>query len=94
MIVISDALIEKLRDKHGVERLEVEQCFANLRGWFLEDKRTDHLRIPPTQWFIAETNKRRCLKIVFQDVGDDALRLITAYEPNQVEQAIYATHGL
>jgi uncharacterized DUF497 family protein len=94
MILISDAVLEKLKEKHAVERVDVEHCFANLKGWFLEDRRSDHVRTLPTLWFIAETNKKRCLKVVFQDLGDEGLRVITAYEPNQHEKSIYATHGL
>jgi len=56
MITISDECLKNLLEKHNVTRLEVEQCFANLQGWFLEDKRPQHTRVLPTQSFIAEIN--------------------------------------
>ena len=34
---ISDAVLQKLRDKHNVTRREVEQCFENKCGLYLED---------------------------------------------------------
>ncbi len=94
MIIISEECLRKLQEKHNVTRQEVEQCFMNLRGWFLEDSRLQHRRTPPTQWFIAETNKRRALKIVFQQIDENNFQLISAYEPNEIELAIYAKHGL
>lgn len=54
----------------------------------LIDDREDHRRNPPTLWFIAETNKGRLLKIVFQN-RDANCHIITAYEPNQDEIRIY-----
>ncbi|MCZ2291316.1 MAG: hypothetical protein LC125_05155 [Burkholderiales bacterium] len=34
---ITDAVAKKLKDKHGVDRREVEQCFVNRLGRLLED---------------------------------------------------------
>lgn len=61
----SSAVKQKLADKHGVSLEEVQQCFANREGGLLEDTREAHKTDPPTQWFIAETDYGRRLKIVF-----------------------------
>jgi len=58
--------IEKILEmavKHGVNKDEIEQCFANRTGPYLEDTRADHLTDPITLWFIAETNFGRLLKL-------------------------------
>lgn len=81
----------KLRDKHQVSPNEVIQCFCNRDGKFLEDTREEHFNFPPTQWFIANTDEGRRLKVVF--VEDEASHIIlikTAYEPNAREERIYA----
>lgn len=91
-IVISSAVMEKLRRKHGVTRLEVVECFHNREGIFLIDDREPHRRHPPTLWVVAETSKRRLLKVVLQ-MRKGIFRIITAYEPNPVEMHIYETKG-
>jgi hypothetical protein len=55
---ITDAVAKKLKDKHGVDRTEVEHCFVNRLGRLLEDKRARHKTNPPTLWFLSKTNKR------------------------------------
>lgn len=45
--------------------------------------------MPPTQWFIAETNQGRLLKIVFIEFDSGEICIKTAYEPNKKEQEIY-----
>jgi len=77
--------------KHGVNKDEIEQCFANRTGPYLEDTRADHLTDPITLWFIAETNFGRLLKIVFIDKNTD-LHIRTAYSPNIQELCIYNSH--
>jgi uncharacterized DUF497 family protein len=91
-IQISDAILDKLTRKHGVTRKEVEQCFENRERGFLLDTREDHKTNPATQWFIAETNKRRLLKIVFIKSGN-CFHLKTAYEPNPLEIHIYKSNA-
>lgn len=85
----SSAVKQKLAEKHGVSLDEVQQCFANREGGLLEDSREDHKTDPPTQWFIAETDYGRRLKVVFILKHGDIL-LKTTYCPNQKEEAIYA----
>jgi hypothetical protein len=64
-IVISPAILEKLTDKHGVTRREIEQCFENREGEYLEDSREEHKTDPATLWFISPTNAGRKLKVIF-----------------------------
>lgn len=91
-LVLSKTILEKLASKHGVNREEVEQCFANRTGAYLQDTREDHQSDPPTLWFIADTNYGRLLKIVFiAKDGDVFIR--TAYPPNEAELSIYAKYG-
>lgn len=71
-----------------VTRREVEQCFHNRLMGLLEDTRVTNKTIPPTLWFIAPTNKKRLLKIVYVQDGSD-IYLKTAYDPNPVELQIY-----
>jgi len=89
-IFISKRVQEKLDDKHGgVSMLEIRQCFANRDGAFLRDDRANHLTNPPTQWFIAETDRCRELKIAFIE-REGAIHIKTAYAPNDAERRVYA----
>ena len=92
--VLTGRIRQKLKDKHGVIPEEVEQCFYNRAGCFLEDAREEHRTHPPTQWFIAETDAGRRLKVVFvEDVDAGVIHIKTAYEPNATEEKIYGKHG-
>lgn len=89
---ITPAILSKLRDRHGVSRAEVEQCFQNRAGRLLVDDRALTKTNPPTLWFIATTNRGRSLKIVYIQRGT-LVDLKTAYEPNEDEARIYRRHG-
>jgi uncharacterized DUF497 family protein len=92
--IMNDRIRKKLKDKHGVVPNEVEQCFYNRVGCFLEDSREEHWTYPPTQWFIAETDAGRRLKVVF--VENRIARIIyikTAYEPDTHEEKIYGKYS-
>lgn len=91
-LIISPQTEAKLNGKHGVTRLEVEQCFSNRTGQLLEDAREQHRTDPPTWWFIAPTNKGRLLKVCFV-ARDGNLYLRTAYPPNDNELCLYVTKG-
>ena len=91
-LVVSAAIETKLHQKHQVLIKEVEQCFYNRGGNLLYDTRAKTKTIPPTLWFIALTNKNRKLKIVYIQKGMQLI-LKTAYEPNDVELAIYERFG-
>lgn len=91
-LMVSATVEAKLQQKHFVTIREVEQCFYNREGRLLFDTRTKTKTNPPTLWFIALTNKNRSLKVVYIQ-KDQKLILKTAYEPNDVELAIYARYG-
>ena len=91
-IAISQPVLDKLKDKHAVDKREIEQCFDNRDGGFLMDNREDHRTDPPTLWFIAQTNCGRLLKVVFISI-DGKVHIKTAYEPNDTEIGIYDRHG-
>ena len=91
-LVVSQAVENKLERDHGVNLSEVRQCFLNRKGRLLTDTRAPNRTNPPTLWFIADTNKARALKIVYIQIGLQ-VHLKTAYEPNDVERAIYSKHG-
>ena len=91
-LIVSAAVEAKLKRDHAVELGEVRQCFLNRAGRLLVDNRALNRTNPPTLWFIASTNKARALKIVYIQDGLQ-VHLKTAYEPNDVEKAIYAKRG-
>lgn len=91
-ILISQAVLEKLREKHTVERREVEQCFENKVGTFVIDDREDHRTDPETLWFIAPTNNERLLKVAFMFI-DGNIHIKSAFEPYQSEIELYEELG-
>lgn len=91
-LVASQAILEKLQEKHGVALREVEQCFENIEGPLLVDNREDHKSDPPTLWFLARTNQNRLLKVAYIQRGAK-IYLRTCYAPNEDEVNIYARHS-
>lgn len=91
-IVISPRVRDKLAAKHNVKPEEVEQCFSNKNGEYIEDTREEHAAQGPTYWFIAETNYGRRLKVVFVE-SDGNLYIKTAFQPSQTVIDIYLKHG-
>ncbi|HAN4745194.1 hypothetical protein R1D35_25640 [Escherichia coli] len=91
-IIISKEIEEKLIKKHNVTKKEVYESLANLNGNLLIDNREQHKTTPPTYWFIAETNRRRELKVCFMII-DGNIHIKTSFEPNELERKIYAIHG-
>lgn len=87
-LIISEAILKKLDEKHSVCRREVEQCFENLEGPLLIDDREDHRSDPPTLWFLARTNSNRLLKVAYIQKGQ-RIFLRTCYAPNETEISIY-----
>jgi uncharacterized DUF497 family protein len=81
-LAISPDTLEKLREKHNVTLREVEQCFENKCGLYLEDDREEHRSDPATLWFIAPTNRHRQLKVVFIFI-EGTVHIKTAFEPDQ-----------
>lgn len=87
-IIVSAAVLAKLRDKHDVELREVEQAFENKCGLFLVDDREDHQTDPVTLWFVAPTNRDRLLKVIFMFV-DGNIHLKSAYAADADAIALY-----
>lgn len=88
----SKGIVLKLLRKHDVTTVEVEECFTNREKGLLEDTREQHKTNPPTQWFIAETDHGRLLKVVFI-AHNGKIEIKTAYEPNNNEVKIYEKHS-
>ncbi|WP_206733307.1 hypothetical protein [Luteimonas sp. YGD11-2] len=94
---ISPRVRAKLADeKHNVTPQEVIECFANRDGPAFRDERAEHDTDPMTQWFIAETDTRRLLKIVYIEYpGFFAIK--SAYEANRTwidkYEEMCAAHG-
>lgn len=63
------------------------ECFANGEAVYFRDNREKHQTTPPTQWFMAPTNHRRLLKVVFI-LDDDKIIIKTAYEPSKDDELI------
>jgi uncharacterized DUF497 family protein len=91
-LVVSAAVLDKLREKHGVSVREVEQCFENKCGLYLEDDREDNRTDPPTLTFIAPTNEGRLLKVAFIFLSGN-VHIKTAFEPDMADIAFYERHG-
>jgi hypothetical protein len=95
-VTISERVLEKLASKHRVTADEVRQCFENRDGGLLEDTREEHRSDPPTQWFIAETNQCRKLKVIFiQRVFRGVVRndVRSAYDPSAQAIRLYEKYG-
>ena len=91
-IVISPTICAKLLSKHHVTPEEIDQCFSNRNGNYIEDLREEHATNPPTLWFIAETHWGRKLKIVFvNENGNNYIR--TAFPPSEATIKNYLKYG-
>lgn len=85
---VSDQITNKLTTKHKVTVDEIRQCFLNKTGLYLEDTRLNNATVPKTEWFLAETNNGRLLKVCFIQTGQ-MIEIKTSYEPNLIEIEIY-----
>ena len=90
---IAPDIRQKLKDKHQVEEIEIEECFLNREKAHLIDPRAEHATEPPTQWFISESDKGRLLKIVWINDPVQGITIKTAFEPNQKEINIYTKYA-
>lgn len=91
-LVISPEILQKLQTKHNVTRREVEQCFENKIGIYLEDTREEHRSDPPTLWFVAPTNYGRILKVIFIFL-DGNIYIKSAFEASDKAITIYEKYG-
>lgn len=91
-LILSPELTKKLQDKHDVTRREVEQCFENRVGIYVEDDREEHRTDPPTLWFVAPTNYERLLKVIFIFL-DGNIYIKSAFEANKKAIELYELKG-
>ena len=91
-LIVSAAVLAKIRDKHNVTVREVEQCFENKVGVYLEDERPTHQTDPATLWFVATTHRDRLLKVSFMFL-DGNVHLKSAYDAEPEAIALYDLHG-
>lgn len=92
-LVISQGVRAKLSTKTPpVSEEDILQCFANRTGKDLVDTRAKNHSDPLTQWFIAETDFGRRLKVCYIPFPDKVV-IRTAYEPNEEEVRIYMKYG-
>lgn len=90
--IVSSSVLTKLKDKHSITVREVEQCFENKCGMYVEDDREDNHTDPATLTFIAPTNQNRLLKVAFIFL-DGNVHIKTAFEPDEQDIAFYERHG-
>lgn len=91
-LVITPDNLEKLHRKHNVKPLEVHECFLNIDGPYLKDTREEHATDPPTEWFVAQTDRGRFLKVIFV-FKDGNIYLKSAYDANERTLHIYKTRS-
>ncbi|WP_421210713.1 hypothetical protein [Aeromonas enteropelogenes] len=87
-LIVSATVRAKLKVKHNIEESDVVEAFANRGKGFLTDTREDHLTDPPTEWFIAETDRGVTLKVCFL-LKNGNIHIKTAYVANPKEIEIY-----
>lgn len=92
--IITPTIEEKIKEKHGVSVMEVEEAFNQFDGHLIEDTRAQHKTRPPTVWFLAETYDGKLLKLVLiWDVTNARAILKTAYAPDQEEINLYEAYS-
>jgi hypothetical protein len=92
-LIISQGVRAKLSAKTPpVSEEDILQCFANRVGKNLQDKRAKNLTDPLTEWFIAETDYGRKLKVCYIPFPDKVV-IRTAYDPDGEEIRIYRKYG-
>ena len=93
-LVISQKIRDKLSNKvPPVSEDEFHQCFTNMTGKFLLDRREDHQSDPQTRWFVAETDYGRKLKVAFIPMPDGSVVIKSSYTANRDEIRIYNKYG-
>ena len=89
-IFISNAVKDKLKNKHKVNPEWILGCFRNRRRDYMIEIREEHRTMPPTQWFIADYEPEKQLKICFVYLEEErAIVIKTAYPPCDREIEIY-----
>ena len=79
---------------HNVTEEEIVQCFANRYRGFCTDSRPEHQSPLPTQWFVAETDYGRRLKVMFlNDVAAKTIEIKSAYPATDEVTRIYEKYS-
>ena len=78
----------KLQEKHQVTPQELAECFYNRTFPTLIDSRENHRTDPPTEWFIATTDKGRELKVIFI-LDDGVIYIKSAFDADKQSIRIY-----
>ena len=89
-LIIAPDIRDKLLDKHQVKEGEVHECFFNVDGPYVEDTEEEHRTDPPTEWFVAQTDRGRWLKVVFV-FRDGNIFLKSAFDANPKSMGIYSS---
>jgi len=93
-LLLSKPVRDKLAwKKPPVTLKEIRECFASREYTYLEDRREQNQTIPPTWWFIADTDRGRALKVVFVRLENSDIAIKTAYDPNPEEIRIYTQYA-
>ena len=94
-LYLSPSVRAKLRQPdRSVTESEILECFASRERSFLIDNRPEHQTPIPTQWFVAETNFGRVLKVVFiYDTAKRVTEIKTAYAATAQIQDIYLKYS-
>lgn len=89
-VVIVPEIRQKLEIKHGVREIEVHQCFINRDRSYVvdEDEDPEPNAGVPTEYFIAETDKGRLLKVCFVFENGNCY-IKTTFEPSQKAISTY-----
>lgn len=92
---LSQATRAKLaRQDHNVTELEIVQSFANRERTFATDSRPEHQTSIPTQWFVAETDTGRKLKVIFiYDTEAGIVDIKSAYAATAEVERIYLKYS-
>jgi hypothetical protein len=88
-VFVTAAIARKLKERHNAREHEVVECFRNLKNKYATDTRPDHQTVPPTLWFIGETNGGQRLKVIFIRYSKKEFVVKSAYEPNCDEERLY-----
>lgn len=88
---ISPDVLEKITQRN-IRVIEIDQCFLNRDGGLCDELRPEHLTNPITQWFVAETDKGRILKIMYVPTPE-GVDLKSAYEATAEIIRIYEKYA-
>ena len=92
-LYISDRIVEKIKNKHRLDKDEVIQAWKKYDGITLADTRERYWTYPPTEWFLVRSDSGKLLKIIFMIDDDGTAYLKSAFEADKTEKRIFLAHG-